>query len=233
MVLGFFSKLTMDVPNSLEIISSKDTAFIGGLLFVSLVLLALSRMFESNHLKGIIVNYFTLSTSANLQKSEIRLNSTSSILLIINYFVAVWICLLLFDRTLFEDASNDVLLITGGVALVLLAYQFIGLGLTAWITGESTALREQAIQFLSGFQFAGILLFLLGLIWFLNPEIKIELFYTFLFLLAIVFVVRLVKGIIISLMQRISWYYIILYFCTLEILPLLVTYYFLRMNFNL
>lgn len=228
-----FSKLAMDIPNSLELISSQDTVFIGGLLFTGLLLLALSRMFESHYLKGIIVNYFTLSISANIQKADLRLTSTSSILLILNYFISSWICLLLFSRTLFDDSSSMMILITGGVAFVILAYQFVGIGLTAWITGEPEYFKEQAIQFLSGFQFAGIIYFLLGLIWFLNPEIKAELFYIFVGILLTIFAVRILKGIVISLFQGISWYYIILYFCTLEILPLLVTYYYVELNFNL
>jgi len=230
---GSSSNSQMDVPNSLELISSQDTTLIGCLLFTSLLLLALSRMFETHFMKGIIVNYFSLSGSANIQKAEIRLASVSSVLLILNYFISSWICLLLFARGLLNDSSNTMILITCGVAFVVLAYQFIGIGIAAWVTGELASFREQAIQFLSGLQFIGIIYFLLALVWFMNPEIKTELFYIFIGILIVALIVRILKGILISLLQGISWYYIILYFCTLEILPLLVTYYYLKLNFNL
>jgi len=42
--------------------------------------------------------------------------------------------------------------------------------------------------------------------------------------------VRVIKNSIVVIGAGVSWYYIILYFCTLEILPLFVAYHYVEMN---
>lgn len=226
------SNSTIELPNVLEKNSSHEGWFIGLLLIIGLLLFAIARAFDSGYLKKIIANYFSLSDSVSIQKNEIKIVSLPSLLLILNYFLGLWICCMFFVKTLF-DSSEYLYLITGIVALVLVIYQIIGVVITMWITGETMTLKEQLIQTLTGFQFSGMLLTLLGLVWFFNPQFNNELFYIFSGIYLGLIFIRIVKGILLSLFQGIVWYYIILYFCTLEILPILVTYYYVELNFKL
>lgn len=226
------SNSTIELPNVLEKNPSHEGWFIGLLLIIGLLLFAIARAFDSGYLKKIITNYFSLSDSVSVQKNEIKIVSLPSLLLILNYFLGLWICCMFFVKTLF-DSSEYLYLITGIVALVLVIYQIIGVVITMWITGETMTLKEQLIQTLTGFQFSGMLLTLLGLVWFFNPQFNNELFYIFSGIYLGLIFIRIVKGILLSLFQGIVWYYIILYFCTLEILPILVTYYYVELNFKL
>lgn len=226
------SNSTIELPNVLENNPSHEGWFIGLLLIIGLLLFAIARAFDSGYLKKIIANYFSLSDSVSVQKNEIKIVSLPSLLLILNYFLGLWICCMFFVKTLF-DSSEYLYLITGIVAIVLVIYQIIGVVITMWITGETITLKEQLIQTLTGFQFSGMLLTLLGLVWFFNPQFNNELFYIFSGIYLGLIFIRILKGIMLSLFQGIVWYYIILYFCTLEILPILVTYYYVDLNFKL
>lgn len=233
--LNFLQESTdvaVEIPNVLETVSKHEGWLVGVMLTVALLLLAISRAYESDYLRKTISTFFSLSESTSLQKNENKISSLPSVLLVVNYFLGLWICCLLFVKTLF-DSNEYLFLTTSIVAFILLIYQFVGLGLTAWITGELSTIKEQFIQTITGFQFSGMLFILLGLIWFLNPQMNNDLFFIFSGIYLGLIFIRIIKGIVLSLFQGIAWYYIILYFCTLEILPILVTYYYVDLNFNL
>jgi hypothetical protein len=108
----------------------------------------------------------------------------------------------------------------------LLIYDMIGIVFIGLITGEFKRLKSILLVTITTNQITGIVLFLLALFWTLNPQFG-ALFFKLsvsIFLIKVLF--RIIKGIYIILNNGVSLYYIILYFCTLEILPLMVLSYF-------
>lgn len=219
------------VPVQLEEIQHNSLWFVGIILFLGIILIALTRLLESSFLKGIVFNFFSLS-SDSLQKNQVKLDSIPSMLLLINYFICLWGCFVLFINAFLTMEVGPLLMwsaiCTGSVVL----YQFVGLGLIAWVTGETSFVKRHVLQTIAGFQFAGIVFLILGVFWSLYPGFRIELFYSFAVVLIVLLLVRFIRGIVSSLLARVPWYYIILYFCTLEILPILVTYYYVAQNFK-
>jgi hypothetical protein len=111
-------------------------------------------------------------------------------------------------------------------------FPIFGLTFTSWVTGEWGMLKDLYIQNIIGYQLISLVYYVISLIWFLNPQLRIELFYFFTGVSLCYLFIRWTKGIILSLLKGVNFYYIILYFCTLEILPIAVIYYYIKQNFN-
>jgi hypothetical protein len=75
-------------------------------------------------------------------------------------------------------------------------------------------------------QFAGIFLFCVNLAWLLNPSIYIILTWLFFGMIILVSAQRFLRSASYLLSAGIEWYYILLYLCTLEIIPLLLLVWF-------
>jgi hypothetical protein len=82
-------------------------------------------------------------------------------------------------------------------------------------------------------QLVGIIFAILALFWIMNPEFNRILMIIFLLMVSVKYIIRGLKNSIVVLINGVSWYYIILYFCTLEILPLFVVCYYVKKNFLL
>lgn len=229
---GFFGFIDSAVPAHLEPVSSQNGFFIGSMLFLSLLLFALSRAIETNYIRSIIVGFVGLSTTVQLQKSDTRLASLSSLLLILAYLITNWACWTLLIFSTFNWQINDAIFTGGIVVLFFTFYPVLGIAFTSWVTGEWNQIKDLFLQHLVGIQAVSIIYFSIALIWFLNPSFRVELFYTFVIISLIHLAIRWIKGIIVSFLKGIPLYYIILYFCTLEILPIFVAYYIITKNFN-
>ena len=223
--------LYSDVPVQLEQIESNSLWFVGIILFFGILLIAITRLLEANFLKGVVLSFFSVSPD-RLQKNQVKLDSIPSMFLLINYCICLYACFVLFINAIITIEIGALLMWSAICVGAMIVYQFVGLGLTAWVTGEVSFIKGHVLQTVAGFQFAGIVFLLLGVFWALYPSFRIELFYSFAIVLIVLLMIRFIRGIVTSLMLRIPWYYIILYFCTLEILPLLVTYYYVAQNFK-
>jgi hypothetical protein len=76
-------------------------------------------------------------------------------------------------------------------------------------------------------QFVGLLLFAINLIWALNPEMASGLTKMVLILVGILSMQRFSRSARFLIGSKIEWYYILLYLCTLETMPLLLVVWFL------
>lgn len=210
---------------------------LGAMLFIGFLLLALAKRLEPRVLGITIQTLFTLGTPNSLQKFEVRFNSTGFILLGFLFVINLWVCSILFFQNI--QLLNDVVpfdfftaefsgLQLAGICLLiifsLIVYNFFGLFVTSWITGEWNLMRTFITQTWVNLLFFGIVFFALGLVWLLNPSVSNELFYVFIYVFLAFLMFRFFKGLIASLLERVSWYYIILYLCTLELLPLVILY---------
>lgn len=222
----------------LDFVWRTEDWILGLMLFISFLLLALAKRLEPQILGVTIQSFFTLGTPESLQKFDARFNSTAFILLSILFFISLLVCSTLFIQH--SGIFQDRYLIFFGITLsgwsvsvsalliifLLIVYNFFGLFFTSWLTGEYNLIRIFITQSWVNLLFFGLVFFLLGLIWLLNPSINKELFHVFVYVVSAFFTFRFLKLLTASLMQGIKWYYIILYLCTLEILPIVVLYYY-------
>ena len=207
------------------------TLILAGILATSLLLVILARLRNSKAIPTVLSAILKNSSLDEYFKENMRMESFSAILLILNYFVCFSVCLFLFfSRILSLDLVWAIgLSILIPVALFVL--DTLSIILVGAITGESKKLYSSIITTLSLNQFFGLFLSLFSLLWIMNPEFNTVYVVIFGLLLVLQYFMRVLKNTIAILINGVPWYYLILYFCTLEILPLYSSYYYLAVNF--
>jgi len=111
--------------------------------------------------------------------------------------------------------------------LVPIAYYFFQ-ALSLYIVGKlGDGIRKLTDHFLLlnfTYHIIGLLLIPLLLMWLLNPEYSNLFVYVIGIVFTFFWLVRILRGIFFAVRNKVLWYYIILYLCSLEIWPLLAVY---------
>lgn len=206
-------------------------------LFLILVSYAIIRHLQVGVIGDSLRQYFSFSLSNQVYKVNNGLSGRLSFALIINSIVAISILVykLLIDTGIYLDQYIMYGLILGGI-LVLFAIKLGIVSLVKGITESGNVLENARDYSFRYYEVIGILLLpgLIAVLFFphsTNFDIQllgqksqnIGMLYC-LFLFAILYIIKLFQSIRQSLDVKVSWYYIILYLCTLEILPLVVIY---------
>lgn len=164
----------------------------------------------------------SLFRKASLASSTLREDTNAlkkaSFLLLINYFTIAGTIAYMIG--VYYSITDKELLVF--VPFIYYIFLHFGLFITGVLVGESQRLREnkKLIDFIH--QFAGLLLLPIGLAWLLNTEYSVKMINILLIVVGLILLIRIFKGFICAIQNKISWYYIILYLCTLEIWPLLI-----------
>ena len=168
----------------------------------------------------------------NTLKEELRLNSVSSVVLLFNYFLALNLCLLLTFYYYFSVKFYPALSYSFLTSLGIVGVQILGLWLTGVISGERKTVSTPINETLILFETIGFFFFFIALCWTLNPEFSTIFFKIFIGILILEMITRFLKCSLVVLNRGVAWYYIILYLCTLEILPMLVAFLYIDKNFG-
>ncbi|MEN9399730.1 MAG: hypothetical protein RL632_831 [Bacteroidota bacterium] len=220
------------MPDTLVPRAENRTLFLSGLFAVSLVLIAIARISNYKAIGTVIQAFFSGGPATQLLKDNMRIGSLSSILLVVNYMIASFICVfLLLNRTL-GLSPNISLIFASIIPLALTIFELLGLAMTSFITGEGKTMEPAFQTAWIGYEFIGLPLSILALVWIMNPALNVLCVVLFSILLGTRVLQRITKSSILVLNRGVAWYYIFLYLCTLEILPLIVAYYCLQLNFR-
>ena len=202
----------------------------GYVLFMAFVTLSIARFARAEVYQTLILANGKFQGIVAYVRETMPLNKPSSLLLILNYFLSMGaISYMLAENSTHLQLPSKVVAFL--VPIVVLLWSLICFVVTGWLTGETDKFNAPITLKIIGAQLLGLLYFVCAILW-LFMSIESELFTNIvivLFLAESFF--RIVKSIRIVFKQGVSWYYIILYFCTLEILPLLMAYYALNSNF--
>lgn len=219
------------VPSSLLLRENDLSHQVIPWVIISFVMITFAKFQNNSIFSSLFKLLFANKNFDQIVKEELKIGSSSSVILIVNYFFIISTCVFLsIQATLkipFIDAIGFSLAIPVGVFILQLA----SLWLIGLITKEMKLIVTPLLETIIIIEFIGFILFFLALIWVLNPQFSTYFLKTFTFLLALGFIIRLLKGIFSVLRKGVSLYYIILYFCTLEILPLFIAYYYVTKNF--
>ena len=193
------------------------------LLFIvmsSFLLVGWSGMRTNGFLNLLIKNFFRFSPKEKEFKESLKINTGATFLLFLNFFIALSLCFfLLLNEQIARWESAVFALISSAVFLFL---QQFGFRFVSFLSGEKEVTEAITTINRNTWQFGGILLLILALVWTLNTKQSELLSYSFLILLFLMLILRMIKGLLLSFKKRIRWYYFILYLCTLEILPAFV-----------
>lgn len=220
-----------EIPNALTLRNETFIIILLSVLLISFLLVSLSRLNNNKSLKTVVTVFFKNASVEQELKENMNLSSLSSVLLILNYFVSFSLCSFLYLNhfLLLDNFLSTIIALLIPIALFLI--ETVGLILIAWLTGEQKQLFSALVVTLTGNQFVGVAYSLLALLWIMNPEYNKLFLSLFLSLFILKFFMRILKNSFTVLSNGVSWYYLILYFCTLEILPLFIIYFYVSKNF--
>ncbi len=196
----------------------------GYVLFIAFVTLSIARFARAEVYQTLILANGKFQGVVAYVRETMPLNKPSSLLLILNYFLSMGAIsyMLVENSTLFPLPSKAAVFL---VPILFLLWSLTCFIVTGWLTGESDKFIAPITLKIIGAQLLGLLYFVFAIIWlFMSFESQLFINIVILMFLAESFF-RIVKSVRIVFKQGVSWYYIILYLCTLEILPLLMAYY--------
>lgn len=214
------------IPSALNLRAENYTLYVLLFIIVSILLIALAKLSNSKTFKILLEVNTKGATIEQYLRENMRTGSLASIALLINYYAVIFVLFFLTLKNGYHLNLSISLTISVIAPISLLIYDMIGIVFVGLLTGEFKRLKSILLVTITTNQITGIVLFLLALFWTLNPQFG-ALFFKLsvsIFLIKVLF--RIIKGIYIILNNGVSLYYIILYFCTLEILPLMVLSYF-------
>lgn len=201
----------------------RETHLTSILLFIILACSAIvgaGRINNPNFFTAISTGFFKFKAQDKSFNENLRISQGASIALVINFIVSISLCffLMLFEENNYSFATISGLLLVGFLTLL----QQIGFRITSIFSGQSGISESGALITRQIWYFSGILYLLLSLLWLLNMKFKTVFVLVFLTILAISSLIRILKGLLFAFWGGFSWYYIFLYLCTFEILPVFI-----------
>ena len=189
-------------------------------LSIAILLITFARMSSSYFLIAITKSIYKNRSIEKISQEEMPLSALSSFCLLINFLICAS-CLLYLTVDFFHDTiSTNTLLAIIYTPILFLFGPYLFLNLVEFISGEKGITKAIKLTNWAICKFLGILFSLLVLLWIFNDKNAGVFGYILLVILTLCYVYRIIRGIIFAFSKGISWYYIILYFCMFEIIPM-------------
>lgn len=210
-------------PQLIELVPRNEShswVFVVGLI-ACLLLISLARVRQRDVFLVLAKGSFSFRSMNDQYDDGVREHPFAMILLTTQYFLICGLCIYWGNQAFFEEGSKINLLILA-VPMIWMIYQLFVIVVFGNLFGRRLIVQEIVQLSLNLVQTTGIILLMFFLFAYFQPEyfewyktliISIFLFFAF---------ARIVRGFYHSMQQGIPWYYIILYFWTLEILPILI-----------
>jgi hypothetical protein len=155
----------------------------------------------------------------NTIREDLNLGRLSSILLNITYFNAL---AAIIYRALHTDMSYLALIIAG-ILIFSALFKLLIIRIIAFLLNSKLALQEHLLNHLIFFQIAGIILTPILIFTNYLPDGYVNLSLIILFsIVGLFLIIREIQSLTRALQYKISFFYIILYLCTLELLPVFI-----------
>ncbi len=142
-----------------------------------------------------------------------------------NFIIASTNCFFLFFSYYFSDTNAFFYSLI--LSLYFIVIQQLGFRLASFLTGEVQITQYVGSITKQIWHFSGLILLLLALAWSLNINKDFSFSVLYLLIFITLNLIRFTKGVLVSFKIGIRWYYLIVYLCTLEILPTFLFYHFL------
>ncbi len=208
-----------------------STEWVAGIfLFGGFVCIALANLLQTNVYSSLLVANIKFQGVSNFVREALPLDKMGAMLLFVNYWIAgSAITYLLVKNGILNTSINPNLLIFG-IPFVFLVWHLFSLAGVGWLTGEYNYVKELIVVKLISTQLLGVVFFVGALVWILNAKYGVAIINLLIWVMIIESVLRWIKSILLISRRGVASYYIILYFCTLEILPMYVIYHMVTVN---
>lgn len=229
--IDFFTVKTI-LPEKVAINNSDKHYFEGkfdwiiGIIVFLVLLVAILRLFYGKILNQTFKSTVNIQSARKLISEKSNLIQKASFILILIYLTGtslfIFECFNFYKLTIFDFSG----LILFSVCFICVLFFYILKALLYWITGVFIKSESEIIETLSNYNIfyrtLGIILLPIIIAIPYVPEYTPEiLIYCGVALFFVSFILRIVRGFVISFKVKLSLFYSFLYFCVLEILPLL------------
>lgn len=214
------------LPETLSERSSSLPMAAGMLLIGAFVLMSVARFFNPGIYGLLFGKSLKVQGIRAYLRETIPLTRTGSVLLIFNYLFCGAAIMLLKYVDLNNSSNPNYILLTA-VPSALLVWNALSILLVGWVTGETDRVLDALVFKILGTEVTGVFFFIIALVWILNPQWSFILWQIAVWIFVLESVLRILKSYFALIANGIDWYYLILYLCTLEILPLFVAYHLL------
>ena len=227
----FFETGVRNIPDLLERKGLTDSYVLGQITALTFLFLAVAIKSNEKIVRGLPrVFMFSVQTEVKL-KEFMRLSSLSSILLTINFMALVGVCVYLLLMNYTELGSKVAITLSFLIPSFLISIQIVPAYFVRFFSGEDLPMISLTGNTLTGYQIGSVFLGIISTVWILNPDYQNYAIASFIMVFAVLQLARLIKNTHLLLRSGIPWYYLMLYLCSLEILPLFVAYYYVHTNF--
>ena len=180
----------------------------------------LSRLSCPNLFTIVYKNYFSTKTYDSTLNDSEKISPFANVMLILNLVITLNICLVSLVRSELEVESLVQLVFF--VTWIYLFFCFISHRMVALIFEDKYFGRSVGLFTQQVFNFTGLALLVLALFTLLNDGYKEWIQYLVYVVILALPMVKIIKGVFYARLNNYKWLYIILYLCTLEILPVVL-----------
>lgn len=209
-----------------------------GVIIISLVLLAWLKLFYNKFLDQTLLSIANYQLSTKLFRDQNIFSKRVAFALNMNFILVgsafAYLVLGFYNLSPFHlDDFLSYLAYAGSISLALLL-RYIVSQVLGHVFRKQAEFRDYLQQLLLIYKNLGVYLLVLVIgIAYISEELRIYLLYLSLVLVAAAYGLRFIKGFNIILSSKdVLIFYLILYLCTLEILPLLIFYRFFSLSFQ-
>lgn len=193
-------------------------------LGISFILLAFSKIGTSRLVYIFSKIIFKNNSILKIINEEYALTNFSSFVLILNFILTTSILTYLTFLHIDINVNNKFLYLLPLFPIYIFLWPLIWFTIVGLITNEAKLFNENKKNAIILSQITGFLFSFVLLIWTFNLKYS-KIFMTFFIIIVfLLWIYKIFRGIIFSFQHHVAWYYIILYFCTLEILPLVLVF---------
>lgn len=204
---------------------NQSSTIILSCLLLCFAMVAISKLYNPDLFRNITKSFFRLKSQESDFNDESRLKLGTSLLLNFNFIVTSTSCLFLYLLYYFSDTIAFYYSLF--LSFYFIIIQQVGFRFASFVTGEVQISHYVGSITKQIWHFSGLILLLLALAWSLNTNRDFNFSILYLFIFITSNLIRLIKGVLVSFKIGIRWYYLIVYLCTLELLPSFLFYHLL------
>ncbi len=222
-----FSFLLYIIPEELTPRDFSTSSVVGYGFFMAFVLIAFAKLLKSDLYLKLLASFLKVKGINQFLKENLVLNRIESLLLLLNFFLSG--SLILYIAFGFPSASFSIeFILTLLLPVLVFVYPMMTTLFSSVLFGEYSTLRQLFFFRIIGVQLLGVFFLLLGVFWVFSNFSYDSFVVVVVIVTVLEFLTRAFKSILSVLHKKVPWYYIILYFCTLEILPWVVLLFYLK-----
>lgn len=203
------------------------------LLFISLLALtfvAYARIGTPDAIALSWKRFWKMSRTESFGFDDDKIRPETQTLLLTNFFIAFSLSVYLLMRTYYPKEQAAIL--ASVLVVVYILFQMLNFRIALLLTDQWKLATQLADINKQIWSFTGLLYLSLTFLWLINEEAHLVLRSVFLVVMSAAYIWRQVKAWRACRQANLEWYYLILYLCALEIIPVLFVWHWFSGEYN-